>query len=80
MNTNPDEPAYPCTQTVAHPQTGEVTTYMTHPGLTKREHFAAMFHAAFASNPSRDADHETDARDAVKAADALLAALNQPRP
>ena len=47
------------------------------PGLTKREHFAALAMQGMLSNPSYIAGFTEAGRDSVKQADALIAALNE---
>lgn len=48
-------------------------------GLTKRELFAAMAMQGFAANPSCSANGERHVAEAIQWADALLAALAQPK-
>lgn len=48
------------------------------PGLTKREHFAAMAMQGLLANPDRDVmDYGNYSNDAVMHADALIDALNK---
>lgn len=50
-------------------------------GLTKREHFAALAMQGLLSDPNLTCAYRDFARDAVVAADALIAALNEePQP
>lgn len=68
-----DDLAFPFVETAA--MQGESINF----GLTKRELFAAMAMQGFAANPSCSANGERHVAEAVQWADALLAALAQPK-
>lgn len=72
-NENGNMPAQPTPYMDQQNSTGEL--YCTNEGLTKREHFAAMAMQGLLSSTAIDSPKEF-ARGAVKAADALLAALS----
>lgn len=72
-----EELAFPATEAEEVGSGIIVTTY--HHGLTKRELFAAMAMQGFAANPSCSANGERHVAEAVQWADALLAALAQPK-
>jgi hypothetical protein len=59
-------------QNIEHPD-GNVTCK----GLTKREYFAAMAMQALLSDPNISTTYSHYAENAVQAADALIAALNE---
>jgi hypothetical protein len=67
MNTNPSDPAFP------HPA-GQVSV-----GLTKREYFAGLAMQAWLTNDPSEPDDKIGEW-SVKAADALIVALNYPQP
>lgn len=68
-----EELAFPFVETAA--MQGESINF----GLTKRELFAAMVMQGFAANPSCSANGERHVAEAIQLADALLAALAQPK-
>lgn len=51
-----------------------------YPAITKREYFAAQILAGFAADPNCDETGPVHAEAAVRWADALIEALNKPKP
>lgn len=75
--TNADDPANPGLETISYGLRDEFNLHVYHPGLTKREYFAAQ---ALMGIVQRGANLvETDVKLAVKYADHLITQLNKER-
>ena len=74
MSTNPNAAAFPLDCDT------DPIRDIAHHGMTKREYFAAMAMQGFASNSAIDWTFEQYAEGGLKAADALIAALNEVKP
>lgn len=75
---NGDEPAFPAHGWSSNPEVLE--RMKTQGGMTKREYFAAMAMQSILRNNPISGDWLAIAKDAVAAADAMIAELNHRKP
>lgn len=76
QSTEPHHPTQPYAQVERHDSGGLKTeSFWHHPGLTKREYFAALAMQGLTVGPGPDAERAGVL--AVQFADALIAALNE---
>lgn len=77
--TNPNDPAYPVSQLEKGNLDG-ITTEVVYPGFTKREYFAGLAMQGLLEHFIYKYKLSTEAlaENSLKAADALIAALNKP--